>query len=91
MSPLPFDRVTITPFSTDLHRMQQQLEGIEEGSFRAYLAYLGEACTNYVKGFGSRPFQSKDNSLLDYANIDNLLLVMYLPCLQCAHSLLGLH
>ena len=66
---------TNVSLTADLHRMQQQLEAIEEGAFAQYLAYMREACVNYVKGFSSRPFQSKDNSLLDYANLDNLLLL----------------
>ena len=61
--------------TADLHVMQQQLEALEEGSFAQYLAYMREAGINYNKGFASRPFQSKDNSLLDYANLDNLLLL----------------
>lgn len=34
-----------------------------------------EACTNYVEGFNSKPFSSKDNSLLDYVNLENLALL----------------
>ena len=58
--------------TADLHRMQEQLESLEEGSFSKYLEYMRESCINYVKGFSSRPFQSKDNSLLDYINLENL-------------------
>lgn len=36
---------------------------------------MQEAGTNYVKGFGSRPFSSKDNSIWDYVNLDNLALL----------------
>uniref|UniRef100_A0A6U4NN18 Amine oxidase domain-containing protein n=1 Tax=Hemiselmis andersenii TaxID=464988 RepID=A0A6U4NN18_HEMAN len=61
--------------STCLLDMKNQLEEIEEGGFRGFLRYMEEACVNYVRGFNSRPFLSKDNSLLDYANIDNLLLL----------------
>lgn len=66
---------TKVSLTADLHVMQKQLETIEEGSFLQYLSYMREAGTNYIKGFSSRPFQSKDNSLLDYANLDNLRLL----------------
>ena len=66
---------TKVSLTADLHRMQWQLEAIEEGSYLQYLGYMQEAGINYLKGFSSRPFQSKDNSLLDYANLENLLLL----------------
>ena len=59
------DNTNVT-LTADLGRMREQLERIEPGSFHNYLAYMREACINYVRGFGSRPFQSKDNALSDY-------------------------
>ena len=68
------DNTNVT-LTADLGRMREQLERIEPGSFHNYLAYMREACINYVRGFGSRPFQSKDNALSDYANLDNVWLL----------------
>ena len=78
---LNFDDGSKIALSSDLLAMRQQLDGIEEGSFRQMLRYLDESSRHYhtsMERIVYRDFRSP----LEYFNLCNLLLLFKLKVLM---------
>jgi phytoene desaturase len=75
-----FDDGSSLTLTSDLNRMQVQLEAIEPGSFGRFLRYLDEACIHYKLAF---PHLVERNfcNLLDFCNLKNLFLLFKLKLL----------
>ncbi len=74
--------------SSDLSRMQAQLEAIEPGSFSAYLRYLDEGYLHYqqsIEHLVGRNFRS----LPEFLNLKNLSLVFRLKALKKHYNHIG--
>jgi phytoene desaturase len=75
-----FDDGFSLTLTSDLNRMQVQLEAIEPGSFGGFLCYLDEARIHYKLALPHLVESSFDN-LLEFCNLKNLFLLFKLKLL----------
>ncbi len=75
-----FDDGFSLTMTSDLNRMQVQLEAIEPGSFGGFLRYLDEAHTHYRLAF-PHLVERSFYSLLEFCNLKNLFLLFRLKLL----------
>jgi phytoene desaturase len=78
-------RITLT---SDLPKMQAQLESFEPGSFLHFLRYLDEGCRHY-KGAVPHLVQREFRNPLEFFNVTNLVRFLRLKALVNHHKNLG--
>lgn len=83
-----FDDDTVLALTSDMNKMQEQLEAIEPGSFGGYIRYMAEGYTHYTSSlqyFVGRNF----NSLMEYFSLKNLPLLFKLKALTKHYNNIG--
>jgi len=83
-----FDDGFSLTMTSDLNRMQAQLEAIEPGSFGGFLRYLDEARIHYQLALSHLVERSFDN-LFEFCNLKNLLMLFKLKLLVKHYAHIG--